>query len=373
MKKTLSIFLIFLILLVVGCKKTEDTTEPTVTGNTDIPTDPTNVTPPAPVINNIQPTANIIPASNNPSRIQMNLTGLINPTSNQPIQLTYNSSSPAQSNIFVTEDGTVKGLKVTKVGSGTSLKADIVFTVDNSGSMGEEADSIAASIIKFANTLQASGLDVKFACVGFYGYVDGAINFTTAQALETYLNKNYGTSRTVGFSGPDSAALETKAQTFHQTHGVYDEDGVVGIFFADSNFSWRSGAQRVFVNFTDEPTQPSNLQAWSTSALCQKLSGKATVHTVWSGGDTASYSGYWNPLTNERPWDMSTCTGGTFVNVPYDATGLNLSTLPVTGALSNSYLVEFVTAQPGQNKNHTIIITIKETTADGKKTYTVVY
>ena len=108
---------------------------------------------------------------------------------------------------------------------------------------------------------------------------------------------------------------------------------------------------------------------WSTSAICTQLGGLATVHTVWSGyADTANaYS--WSPLYNERPWDMSKCTGGTVVLVPSNATGLDLSKLPVTGALSNSYLVEFMTSDA--SGTHTVVITIKEgTSADGKRTYT---
>jgi hypothetical protein len=46
--------------------------------------------------------------------------------------------------------------------------------------MGAEADSIAASIIKFAQVLQASGLDVRFAVVGYDGWTNGGINFSNA-------------------------------------------------------------------------------------------------------------------------------------------------------------------------------------------------
>ena len=94
------------------------------------------------------------------------------------------------SNIFVEEDGVVQGFKVSKVGTGNVLTADIVFCVDNSGSMGEEADSVAASIIEFANFLQASGLDVKFAVVGYDSYPNGGINFTNAQTISSYLNRS---------------------------------------------------------------------------------------------------------------------------------------------------------------------------------------
>ncbi len=360
MKKLLLIFTIFSFIYFFGCSKDENP----VAGedNSDIPADPTNVIVPATVINNIQPTANFTKSGSSASRIQMNLTGIINPVTQQAIQFV------AQSNLFITEDGSVKGLKVTKVGSGATLKADVVFTVDNSGSMNEEADSVASSIIKFSQVLQSSGLNVRFAVVGYdvNGDVNGGVNFTNAQAIEKYLDHATGTSRTEDFSGSDSAALYSKALNF--ADGVYDEDGVVAIFFADTNYTWRSDAQRVFINFTDEATQPGGVFEWSTESLCNKLSGKATVHTVWSGeADTANaYS--WTKLFYERPWDMSKCTGGTFVQINGNGTGLDLSKLPVTGALSNSYLVEYLTADP--NKQHTVIITVKENNADGKKIYT---
>lgn len=361
LKHLFTILLLSLFLFAVGCNKDDNPVNNN--NNNDIPADPTNVTVPATVINNVTPTATFGKSSTNNSRIQMNMTGLVNPVTNQPLALV------AQQNIFVTEDNTVKGLKVTKVGSGTTLKADIVFTIDISGSMGEEADSVAASIIKFAQKLQASGLDVQFACVGYYGYVAGAINFTNSQNLETYLNRSYGTYRAEGFSGSDSASLANNANTFSGNHGYYDEDGVVGILFANQYFSWRNGAQKIFINFTDESTQPSGLTEWSTSAVCAQLGGAATVHTVWSGSADTANAYSWTPLQDERPWDMSKCTGGTVVLVPYDATGLDLSTLPVTGALSNSYLVEFMTSNP--NSSHTVVITIKEgNSADGKRVYT---
>ncbi len=359
MKKIFAFILILSIIAIyTGCKK--DSNPVNNTNNSDIPTDPTNVTVPTTTINNVTPTAAFSKTTGNESRIRMNLTGLINPVTNQPIQLV------AQQNLFVTEDSQVKGLLVTKVGTGNVLKADIVFTVDNSGSMDEEADSIAASIIKFSQTLQSSGLDVKFGCVGYYGEVNGAINFTNAQSLSTYLNHSQGTSRTEDFAGPDSASLYNSASQFAPY--IYDENGVVAVFFADNYFNWRSDAQRVFINFTDESTQPNGYVEWSTQQLCQVMGGKATVHTIYSGPADTSYglNGQWDEY-NERPWEMSLCTGGTIKFIPENASGLDLSQLPVTGALSNSYLIEFITS--GSGSSHTIGITVKESNADGKRIY----
>ncbi|MBL1213768.1 MAG: VWA domain-containing protein [Ignavibacteriae bacterium] len=360
MKKFLMLISLLLFLFLIGCDSDEN---PVDDEPTDIPPDPSGVTVPTPVINNIQPTSNFAKSGNNPNRVLMNVTGMINPVTNQPIQLSYNPNNPSGSNIFVTEDNVVKGLKVSKVSSGNILQADVVFTVDNSGSMSQEADSVAAGIIKFANFLTDSGLDVKFGIVGYSSNVNGGINFTSATTIETYLNRSSGTSRTRGFSGADSAALETASFTFGGGSG---ENGVEGVLFADSNFTWRSSAQRVFINFTDEPTQSSSgdTPVWNTAHMCAEINGRATVHTVFSNDSTA-YS--WT-ANRERPWDMSTCTGGTVKFIDTQASGLDLRDLPVAGALANSYLVEFLSSNG--NAAHNVVITVKESSADGQRVYT---
>lgn len=362
--RDLKIYLLILLVMSVfiACDTTETTPEP----QTSIPPDPSGITVPTPTKNNALPTATF---TLNGTRMKINLQGLLDPSTNQPIQFNYNTSNPQGSNIFVEENGVVKGLLVNKVGSGNVLTADVVFTVDNSGSMDQEADSIAKSIIEFANFLQSSGLDVKFAVVGYFGNVNGAINFSSAAAIENYLNRPSisGTNRTVGFSGPDSAALDNKANSF--APGVYGENGVVGVLFADSNFTWRSGAQRVIINFTDESTQPDNNLFWNTARMCNLMSGRATIHTVYSGpADTSMHSGGSWGLYDERPWEMSICSGGSVKFIPQNATGLDLKNLPVAGTLTNSYLVEYNSAASG---TLTVKITIFTPTADGSKTFTI--
>lgn len=359
MKKLFIFLFAAMFIFYVGCDEDNGGSNPD--DNSDIPADPSGVNMPTPTINNVQPTGSFSKTAGNPNRVIINMTGMLNPATGNPIELTYLQS------LYVSEDNVVQGLKVEKVGTGNQLMADIVFTIDISGSMGEESDSVAASIIEFANTLSQSGLQVQFGCVGYYGNVRGAINFTDATTLENYLNRTTGTSRAQGFSGPDSAALENKSYTFASETGSSDENGVVGIFFADSMFNWRAGAQRIFVNFTDESTQPDGQAQWGSANCCNLISQKATIHTVWSGGDTATaYS--WQELYDERPWRLSECSGGTFIEVPYNATGLNLSQLPVTGALTNSYKVEFISADG--NVAHNVVITVITSTADGKKEYT---
>ncbi len=360
MQKLLSVFIALFLILFVACNTS---TEPSV-NNSDIPQDPSDIVVPATLINNLIPSAIFTPASGNPSRIQVNLLGLVNPVTQTPITL-FADYSGGNHNFYLQEDGIVKGVKLTKVSTSTVLKADVIFAVDNSGSMSEEADSIAARIVDFAQVLASSGLDVRFGCVGYDGQVNGALNITTQQTLTQYLNRGSyytGTWRTYGFSGPDSAHLEETAWTYASE--IWGENGVVGIFFADTMFSWRAGAQRVFVNFTDEPTQPGGYYFWSTENLCDRMLGKGTVHTVFS--EDSSYY-YWQDLYDERPWRMSECTGGTVKYIASDASDLNLLDLPVTGALSNSYLVEFLSG--GSSTVHDVTITVKDVGADGQIIY----
>ncbi len=291
--------------------------------------------------------------------VQINVSGLFNPNTGDPIVPVFGE------NFFLFEDDNPRGLKITKVDVSNVLQADVVFTVDNSESMDLEADSVAAGIVRFAQLLEASGLDVRFGCVGYYGIVNGAINFTTAEGLETYLNTYNGNPvsgvfRTRDFSGSDSASLHDVAANYASNLGYGPENGVVGIRFADENFSWRAGASHQFINFTDEPTQPNNIEEWSSDYLCDLMAGKANIHTVYSEDST-----YWSmtPLIAERPWKLSECTGGTIAFVQNDASDLDLSTLPVVGSLTNSYLIEFITSDP--DGTHTITIYIYDEGADG--------
>jgi hypothetical protein len=347
----------------VACEKSPSESD----DDGDIPPDPTNVTVPPTVHNNVVPSADFTLGSGN--KIVVNLTGLINPSTGQPIEL-FADYSGGNYNFYLEEDGIVKGVKLTKVSTSNTLKADIVFVVDISGSMGQEADSVANGIVAFANFLAAAGLDVNFGSVGYYGYIAGALNLTTAANLEAYLNRPfyYGTSRPTGFAGPDSAALQMAASSYASNHSYYDEDGVVGILFADSLFNWRTGAQKIFINFTDEGTQPSYVYKWSTQYICDNFPGYATIHTVFSDDTTyQNWTNDWMTGNWEKPWAMSECTGGTAFFMNAYADSLDLTGLPLTVALTNSYKAEFNSSNP--TGTHDVVITVKVTGADGRIEY----
>lgn len=270
-------------------------------------------------------------------------------------------------NVWVEVDGKPKGIAVVNnadnEGSQTMPKIDLVFCVDNSGSMSEEADAIARDIVNWANLLQNSSLDIRFGCVGYsmWGEISGAINMTDANTLSDYLNRTTGTSRTVGFAGADADGLEAAANSLGSTG---DECGGQAIAYANDNMDFRTGANRIYVNFTDEPNYPDRNDRWSTEFFKSQTNWSAaqgTVHTVFSGSKSISH----NVGTSEQPWRISEYTGGTVLYADADFSNVTLASLPVTGAMQNSYIIrftnigEFLDGQP-----HLVKITILS--PDGK-------
>ncbi len=272
-------------------------------------------------------------------------------------------------NIWIeVDDSDNKGLQVTNLsassGSSTS-KADISFLIDNSGSMSEEANAVANSISEWATLLASSGLDVQFSCVGYDGAISGGIDFTSATEIKDFLDRSTGTSRTVGFVGANATQLSTIAGNYTTGGGSRNECGVAALRFADENYTYRVGASRVYVNFTDEPNQPNDNSNFSVEYLNPLNSlweaWQGTVHSVYSDSDT-SFTNI--PNNKEYPWLMAEYTGGTKQFCSSDFSGVTLSDLPVTGALQNSYIIYFTNIDSLLDGNqHKVVITIS--TADG--------
>jgi len=297
--------------------------------------------------NNLYPAGGFTIDDDNSCLIRVNLAGIFNPTTDDPEDLTNCRS------VYLEEDGEVRELRVTNITVEDDSPVDLVFTVDNSGSMGQEADAVAAGILAFAQQLETAGLDIRFGCVGYNGDPNGGINFTDAAGLDAYLNRPgaSGTGRTVGWGGADSAALAT-ADGAWGTLGW--ENGVVAVLFADSAFDWRDGIRRHYMNFTDEPTQPNGIFRWSTENMCDLLSGEATVHTVFSEDP----SGSWTALQNEAPWEMSACTDGAVVFIQSDASDLDMERLAqVSIMITHRHILEFIS--PNSSAVHDVKILVR--------------
>ncbi len=319
--------------------------------------------------------------------IRFDMTGIQDPNNpNEWVRLYGPADS--QQNVWLEVDDVPKGFSIYNTIDGTSQQqapVDLVFLVDNSSSMSEEANAIARDIIEWSKELSKT-LDVRFGCVGYGGFVSGAINLTTAENMETWLNKSTGIMRTRDFADETEektqalreAAAGTEYRVVSTSYSYtskyapdYYECGVVALRFANDKFSFRQGANRVYVNLTDEPNQPNGkTEQFGTRWVKENWASiQGTIHTVYTQGASwvNSYERY---LDQNYPWDLSVYTGGTmlFTNSNFrDANGkdVKLSDLPVSSALQNSYVIKFTNIEEiFDGQQHKVKITVK-TTGEG--------
>ena len=284
---------------------------------------------------------------------RLDMTGIMNPNTHEWLDL-YGTGLSNQ-NVWLSLDDTPKGILVKNHSEDGSIsrKFDLVFLVDNSGSMREEAEALARDITNWANSLASSGLDIVFGCVGYGGNVGdqynhlvdgygvtGALNLSNVSLLNQFLNERdvYGTDRTKGYWGDDSETLSSIAHASYYSAG--GECSIQAARFSNEHFNFRVGSNRVYVNMTDDANYPGGQQQWSINYLTETKAwnpSMGTIHTVYSGN--TAYSN--QPLYKEQSWLISEYTGGTVLYANEDFSGVSLNDLPVTGAMQHSYSIYF--------------------------------
>ena len=323
---------------------------------TDIPAD-SQATPnpdlggaPTTSMPNIQYT---VVAEGNDLVFRIDMTGIQDPKTLEWIKLI--GTSEIGQNFWIEIDGDPKGVRIYNSIEDNShtVPVDLVFLVDNSSSMSQEADAVARDIIDWSNKLAERGLDIKFACVGYDGAINGAIDFTTNDLLSEWLNKSTGRYRTRGFGGDNADYLKADTQYYRTGGGDANECGMAALRYADEKFTFRTGANRIYVNFTDEPNQINGKSQFSVETLKDNWeTSQGTIHTVFSEDK------YYD--RNECNRLMSEYTGGTYIYTDSRFTGVTLDSLPVTDAMQNSYIIritnilKYIDGQP-----HELHITIK--------------
>ncbi|MCM1076249.1 MAG: VWA domain-containing protein [Bacteroides sp.] len=280
----------------------------------------------------------------------------------------------AGQNIWVEVDGQPKGVKVYNTADDNNERAvpvDLVFLVDNSGSMSQEANTIARDITTWAEKLDKTSLDIKFGCVGYDGAINGAVNVGSYQVLSDFLNRTgvSGTNRTVGFTGSeeDLALFASNKEKYRTGGGSNAECGMAALRFATDLFTFRKDANRIFVNFTDEPNQNRGNELFSVESLLTNWDTTlGTIHTVYSASQSSD--------RNESNRLMSEYTGGTVIYTNSSFTDVTLESLPVTDAMRNSYVIRITNVRDLMDgKAHEVRITIlsPDGTVRAERTFTI--
>ena len=344
----------------------------------DVEADPNPTLPDAPNTNVANINYVVEKASNGNKVIRFDLTGIQSPD-NPTEWLRLYGTNTSEQNIWVSIDDLPKGFTIENtIDSEVQVSAvDLVFLVDNSGSMDEEADAVAKEILDWSKMLSKT-LDMRFGCVGYDydGKVNGAINMCGINEFDAFLNRSgkYGIYRTMGFVGPDKDNLYSERNRYRTGYYTADECGVSSLRYADDLFSFRKNTNRVYVNFTDEPNYPQGNEPMSTQWVKDPNNWpttKGTIHTV--------YSSTWvnwteRPLWEEYPWNLSAYTGGTEIKTNSSFSGVSLSTLPITGALQNSYIIRFTNVEnlfDGQPHKVKITILSPNGTVRAEKEYVI--
>ncbi|MFH1390070.1 MAG: vWA domain-containing protein [Candidatus Margulisiibacteriota bacterium] len=225
---------------------------------------------------------------------------------------------------------------------------DMVFVLDNTGSMSGSITGAKNSIVAFAASLEAAGVDAKFALVT---YGDSAIHPTPAGYItsESFSDATY-VRPVLDFN--NAATLQATLDAVHADGGGDGpENPLDAIMYGYNNFSWRAGAQRVIVVITDinghqnvaGDTSSNNKCLTSIEAVALNLAGKAVVYAV-SPNYSTDQSPYCDVrrladgLGEGRTTPLSN-TGGKWIQFGYY--GYDLTTLGITTAVSKGYKFTF--------------------------------
>lgn len=196
------------------------------------------------------------------------------------------------SNFTLTEEGTglpislsgASGCTFTPPSAGGTRLADIVFVIDNSGSMGFEQDDVIDNIITFVTELENRGVDF-------------------ALGLTRYGQSSRGTPGLTS-GGPifeDGGSLTQSVERFKNeilTRNITSgglEPGYYAIASSIQNFSFRPGAKKIIIIATDEtPAQATSLGDLE-DARQALVSADATLYA----STVSSLNGAFQPLTDD--------------------------------------------------------------------------
>jgi len=218
-------------------------------------------------------------------------------------------------NIYVYENGSrIEDYNLSKLTSGGSPLADVVFVLDVSGSMGDKILQVKNNINEFGDSLEARGYDYKMGIVTFSTTVDNVWDLTK-----------------------DLEFLKNKLSSIVLWGGVEDSPSAL---MAASNLAFRPGSKRTIIWVTDEEYPEDKYT--KSAVIDQMLLKDITVHGV---GPDYLQTTWFSPIIIP--------TGGNFYNIygKFRDILLDVSRMEASDMYHVSYQSKL---QSGENKELTL-------------------
>ena len=187
--------------------------------------------------------------------------------------------------------------------STSQTPVDLCFILDNTGSMAGRIEAVKTTISSFAASLEAAGVDVQFAACAFGDYTTTKATMGAQPVEFAAIDFDTSTSTMTAITAVTTAGA--LADWLDGLSGWYGYDGPENpldpIMFAYNNFSWRTGAQKIFVvvtdiechqtnytglasyeyvNYPSSDTSKSPISSYYIPGIVSDISGHAVVHVV---------------------------------------------------------------------------------------------
>ncbi len=144
-------------------------------------------------------------------------------------------------------------------------RADVIFSFDLTGSMGNITAAARANAIEVMNTLDATGVDINYGVMSFHDYPHtySSYGYNATYGDATMGDYPYALKRSVT-SDRVSVSTTINGLTIHG--GMDGPESYTRVFYesyADPNVGWRPGAKKILLNFGDAFPHDDNINEGS--------------------------------------------------------------------------------------------------------------
>ncbi len=247
-----------------------------------------------------------------------------------------------EKDIEVYENGVLQteGFKVIPPGQGSNTRlTDIVFMMDNSGSMSDEQAQVRNNVSNFVSNLSNKGIDYAIGLCRYGASVNAGnpiIEDNGALSLDYQYFRDVVWNRNVVSGGT--------------------EPGYYAIMQSASNFKFRSGSQKIFIIITDETPQQGSigkLQLAIEACINQKI-------TLYAFTMTDLFH-LFTPITN--------VTNGRVFNI---TSSFDLILDYISNMVTNNYVIQYTSSEPvlnGVRRNVEVKVKYKNIEASDTTSY----